>query len=81
MCLCSECVQELRMQSSKCPICRNRIQAFMYIKSKEEEENEEEEKDEDEAPAPHIRSDSLALDECSSNDVSTKGSDVEMVTL
>ena len=53
----------------------------MYIKSKEEEENEEEEKDEDEAPAPHIRSDSLALDECSSNDVSTKESDVEMVTL
>ena len=51
----------------------------MYIKSKEEEE--EEEKDEDEAPAPHVRSDSLALDECSSNDVSTKESDVEMVTL
>lgn len=78
MCLCSECVQELRMQSSKCPICRNRIQAFMYIKSKDDEE-EEEEVDEGGPPAPHVRSESLIRDR--DEDVSTKESDVELVPL
>lgn len=32
MCLCSECAQELRVQSNKCPICRNVIKAYMQIK-------------------------------------------------
>ena len=65
------------MQSSKCPICRNRIQAFMYIKSKDDEEEEEEE--EGGPPAPHVRSESLIRDR--DEDVSTKESDVELVPL
>ena len=79
MCLCSECVQELRMQSSKCPICRNRIQAFMYIKSKDEDEEEEEDEDEGGPPTPHERSESLIRTR--DEEVSTKESDVELVPL
>lgn len=32
MCLCYACASELRLKTSKCPICRNTINAFMYVK-------------------------------------------------
>uniref|UniRef100_A0A7S1IH09 RING-type domain-containing protein n=1 Tax=Eutreptiella gymnastica TaxID=73025 RepID=A0A7S1IH09_9EUGL len=31
MCLCSECAEELRMQTTKCPICRTRIERLVTI--------------------------------------------------
>ncbi|CAL5393024.1 unnamed protein product [Camellia sinensis] len=32
MCMCSECAQELRLQSNKCPICRQPIEELIEIK-------------------------------------------------
>ena len=32
MCMCYECAQELRKQSSKCPICRNHVESLLHIK-------------------------------------------------
>ncbi|CAI9102265.1 OLC1v1000507C1 [Oldenlandia corymbosa var. corymbosa] len=32
MCMCSECAKELRMQSNKCPICRQPIEELLEIK-------------------------------------------------
>lgn len=32
MCMCSECAKELRLQSNKCPICRQPIQELVGIK-------------------------------------------------
>ncbi|CAI0559757.1 unnamed protein product [Linum tenue] len=32
MCMCSECAKELRMQTNKCPICRQPIEELMEIK-------------------------------------------------
>lgn len=32
MCMCSECAKELRLQSNKCPICRQPIQELLEIK-------------------------------------------------
>ncbi|KAI3790704.1 hypothetical protein L2E82_03947 [Cichorium intybus] len=32
MCLCSECAKALRLQSNKCPICRQPIEELMEIK-------------------------------------------------
>lgn len=32
MCLCSECAKQLRLQSNKCPICRQAIEELMEIK-------------------------------------------------
>ncbi|XP_045802148.1 probable E3 ubiquitin-protein ligase LUL4 [Trifolium pratense] len=34
MCLCSECAKALRLQSNKCPICRQPIEELMEIKVK-----------------------------------------------
>ena len=31
-CMCSECAKELRLQSNKCPICRQPIEELMEIK-------------------------------------------------
>ena len=31
-CLCSQCTQVVRMQSSKCPICRQQAEKFITIK-------------------------------------------------
>ncbi|PRW34052.1 putative E3 ubiquitin- ligase LOG2 isoform B [Chlorella sorokiniana] len=32
MCMCHECAQELRKQTSKCPICRNQVESLLHIK-------------------------------------------------
>lgn len=32
MCMCHECAQELRKQSSKCPICRNHVESLLHIR-------------------------------------------------
>lgn len=32
MCMCHECAQELRKQTSKCPICRNHVESLLHIK-------------------------------------------------
>jgi hypothetical protein len=32
MCMCHECAQELRKQTSKCPICRKEVESLMHIK-------------------------------------------------
>ncbi|KAJ9556905.1 hypothetical protein OSB04_011519 [Centaurea solstitialis] len=32
MCMCSECAKALRVQSNKCPICRQPIEELMEIK-------------------------------------------------
>ncbi|KAK6913880.1 hypothetical protein RJ641_021201 [Dillenia turbinata] len=32
MCMCSECAKELRIQSNKCPICRQPIEELIEIK-------------------------------------------------
>eukprot|EP00884_Botryococcus_braunii_P018074 jgi/Botrbrau1/4950/Bobra.0122s0028.1 len=32
MCMCHECAQELRRQTSKCPICRNHVDSLLHIK-------------------------------------------------
>jgi hypothetical protein len=32
MCMCHDCAQELRKQSSKCPICRNHVESLLHIK-------------------------------------------------
>ncbi|RVW55525.1 putative E3 ubiquitin-protein ligase LUL4 [Vitis vinifera] len=32
MCMCSECAKELRLQSNKCPICRQPIEELIEIK-------------------------------------------------
>ncbi|KAL7003044.1 putative E3 ubiquitin-protein ligase lul4 [Sarracenia purpurea var. burkii] len=37
MCMCSECAKELRLQSNKCPICRQPIKELMEIKVNEAE--------------------------------------------
>ncbi|KAI4367859.1 hypothetical protein MLD38_016482 [Melastoma candidum] len=34
MCMCSECAKELKLQSNKCPICRQPIQELIEIKVK-----------------------------------------------
>lgn len=70
MCLCVECVHELRLQSSKCPICRRGIDAFIRIKRNEE------------APEPPSRRESQAYkaDNEDDDDVSTKSSSVERTT-
>ena len=31
-CMCHECAQELRKQTSKCPICRNQVESLLHIK-------------------------------------------------
>jgi Zinc finger, C3HC4 type (RING finger) len=31
MCMCHECAQELRKQTSKCPICRNHVESLLHI--------------------------------------------------
>ncbi|KAK9836425.1 hypothetical protein WJX74_000180 [Apatococcus lobatus] len=31
MCMCHECAQELRKQTSKCPICRNQVESLLHI--------------------------------------------------
>ncbi|CAI9764286.1 unnamed protein product [Fraxinus pennsylvanica] len=38
MCMCSDCAKELRLQSNKCPICRQPIQELLEIKLDEEAE-------------------------------------------
>ncbi|KAL2468570.1 putative E3 ubiquitin-protein ligase [Forsythia ovata] len=38
MCMCSECAKELRLQSNKCPICRQPIHELLEIKLGEEPE-------------------------------------------
>jgi len=90
MCLCAECVQELRLQSSKCPICRNQIQAYMYIKRNDDKDAKVDEMiptDNNEAPVPSkrvesLRLDSVELEEEEELDVSTKeGGDVELSTI
>ena len=30
--MCHECAQELRKQTSKCPICRNQVESLLHIK-------------------------------------------------
>ncbi|KAK9823998.1 hypothetical protein WJX72_006880 [[Myrmecia] bisecta] len=32
MCMCRDCAQELRKQTSKCPICRNQVESLLHIK-------------------------------------------------
>lgn len=32
MCMCHECAQELRKQTSRCPICRNQVESLLHIK-------------------------------------------------
>ena len=32
MCMCHECAQELRKQTSKCPICRNHVESLLHIR-------------------------------------------------
>jgi E3 ubiquitin-protein ligase MGRN1 len=32
MCMCHECAQELRKQTSKCPICREQVESLLHIK-------------------------------------------------
>lgn len=32
MCMCHECAQELRKQTSKCPICRKEVESLLHIK-------------------------------------------------
>ncbi len=32
MCMCHECAQELRKQTSKCPICRNQVESLLHIR-------------------------------------------------
>lgn len=32
MCMCHDCAQELRRQTSKCPICRNHVESLLHIK-------------------------------------------------
>lgn len=32
MCMCHECAQELRKQTSKCPICREHVESLLYIR-------------------------------------------------
>ena len=32
MCMCSECAKVLRIQSNKCPICRQNIESLLQIK-------------------------------------------------
>eukprot|EP00887_Chlorella_sp_A99_P003476 scaffold7.g3476.t1 len=32
MCMCHECAQELRKQTSRCPICRNHVESLLHIK-------------------------------------------------
>eukprot|EP00891_Asterochloris_glomerata_P009535 jgi/Astpho2/9535/fgenesh1_pg.00146_%23_2_t len=32
MCMCNECAQELRKQTSRCPICRNHVESLLHIK-------------------------------------------------
>jgi hypothetical protein len=32
LCMCHECAQELRKQSSKCPICRNHVESLLHIR-------------------------------------------------
>ncbi|KAL3814549.1 hypothetical protein ACJIZ3_015817 [Penstemon smallii] len=36
MCMCSECAKELRLQSDKCPVCRQPIEELLEIKVDEE---------------------------------------------
>ncbi|XP_042017043.1 probable E3 ubiquitin-protein ligase LUL4 isoform X2 [Salvia splendens] len=36
MCLCSDCAKELRIQSNKCPVCRQPIEELLEIKIDEE---------------------------------------------
>jgi hypothetical protein len=35
MCMCHECAQELRKQTSKCPICREHVESLLYIRMKQ----------------------------------------------
>ncbi|XP_057778203.1 probable E3 ubiquitin-protein ligase LUL4 isoform X2 [Salvia miltiorrhiza] len=37
MCLCSDCAKELRVQSNKCPVCRQPIEELLEIKVDEDE--------------------------------------------
>ncbi|BDA47512.1 probable E3 ubiquitin-protein ligase LUL1 [Coccomyxa sp. Obi] len=32
LCMCHDCAQELRKQTSKCPICRNHVDSLLHIK-------------------------------------------------
>ena len=32
MCLCAECAQALRLQTNKCPLCRQPVESFLQIK-------------------------------------------------
>lgn len=32
LCMCNDCSQELRKQTSKCPICRNHVDSLLHIK-------------------------------------------------
>ncbi|KAK9905555.1 hypothetical protein WJX75_002064 [Coccomyxa subellipsoidea] len=32
LCMCHDCAQELRKQTSKCPICRNHVNSLLHIK-------------------------------------------------
>eukprot|EP01117_Protostelium_nocturnum_P014575 TRINITY_DN5554_c0_g1_i2.p1 TRINITY_DN5554_c0_g1~~TRINITY_DN5554_c0_g1_i2.p1 ORF type:complete len:361 (-),score=79.62 TRINITY_DN5554_c0_g1_i2:213-1295(-) len=48
LCLCSECAEELRQQSNKCPICRSTVKHMVQIKiGKEPLEMDESEDDEE----------------------------------
>lgn len=37
MCVCSECAQQLRFQTNKCPICRTNIESLLQIKVENED--------------------------------------------
>lgn len=39
MCMCHECAQELRKQTSKCPICREHVESLLYIRMKQAPKN------------------------------------------
>ncbi|KAG9457983.1 hypothetical protein H6P81_002491 [Aristolochia fimbriata] len=40
MCMCSECAKVLRLQSNKCPICRQPVEQLIEIKVKKDEQPE-----------------------------------------
>lgn len=41
MCMCHECAQELRKQTSKCPICRNHVESLLHIKMQQKPSNKQ----------------------------------------
>uniref|UniRef100_A0A061S626 RING-type E3 ubiquitin transferase n=1 Tax=Tetraselmis sp. GSL018 TaxID=582737 RepID=A0A061S626_9CHLO len=57
MCMCSECAQQLRHRTNRCPICREVVESLLHIKLKSREEAREEAKREASEERPRAEGD------------------------